>query len=68
MNEIEPITHFLALGAIILVAGFFAALFAGAALYKHTVERMDEEDPEYEPGEIDATYYPDDEDSVIFRQ
>ena len=64
MNEIEPITHYLALATIILAAGFMAVVTTGMALYGKTGQGRKE--PEYEDGEIDATYYPDDDDSVIF--
>lgn len=65
MNTVEPVTHFLALGVIILVSGFFALMVFGMACYKSGIE-TDESEFETEPGEIDATYYPDDEDHVIF--
>lgn len=65
MKEVEPLTHYLALGVIILVSGFFAVMSVGMALYGKEMEE-DFEEPEYEDGEIDATYYPNDEDSVIF--
>jgi len=63
MNHVDPITHLLALGIIILTAAFFAVMFCGMALSEKIEEEMD--DSELEPGEIDATYYPDD-DTVIF--
>jgi len=59
----NPITHLLALGTILIVAGFFAVMFAGMALFEKDVEESSE--PTYEPGEIDDTNDPDD-DSVIF--
>ena len=65
MNDIEPITHLLALGVIILVAGILAVAAVWMALYDE--DTADFEIEEMEPGEIDTTYYPDDEDSVIFR-
>ena len=78
MSEVEPITHLLALGVIILVSGFFAVMAFGMACAKQMYDDIDDDidddcatrnllDPE--PGEIDTTYYPDDdEDNVIFRR
>lgn len=70
MNSTDPLMHFLGLAAIILIVGFFAVITTGMALYKgsYEYEIEDAEDPEYEPGELDLTPYPEDEDSVIFRK
>jgi len=65
MNPVEPITHFLALGIIILVAGIAATAAVWMALYDE--EHPDFEIEEHEPGEIDLTYYPEEDDDVIFR-
>ena len=68
MNEVEPITHLLSLGVIMLVSGFFALKSFGIDCAKQMHEEIDDDcDPE--PGEVDTTYYPDDEeeDNVIFR-
>ena len=64
MNHVDPITHIMALGTIILVSGFFAVMFAGMALFGKLEEEMDA--PDFEPGEIDNTPYPEDEENVIF--
>lgn len=70
MNPADPLMHFLGLAAIMLVMAFMTVITTGMALYKGSYEYEVEEaeDPEYEPGELDLTPYPDDEDSVIFRK
>jgi len=43
----------------------FSVIFVGMALFEHHSNELDP--PNWESGEIDKTYYPDDEDNVIFR-
>jgi len=48
-----------------LLICLFAVIFVGMTLLEYHVDGLDSID--YDPGEIDDTYYPDDEDNVIFR-
>lgn len=64
MNKIDPITHVLTLGTILLVAAFFAVLFAGMALFEKIDGDIDT--CEFDPCEIDNTPYPLEDDELIF--
>ena len=67
MNKIIQILRFIAVGVIILVSAIVALILFPLALKDGLVENPDAWDYETEPGEIDITYYPDDdEDNVIF--
>ena len=58
---------FLAVGVIILVSAIVGLILFPLALKDGLVDNPDAWDYEPEPGEIDTTYYPDDdEDNVIF--
>lgn len=57
MNEVEPITHCLALGVIILVSAIFATLAFGMACCKTNIKDLDEWDWEPEQGDIDTANY-----------
>jgi len=43
----------------------FVVFFAGMVLFNYHASKF--ENGIFEEGEIDSTYYPDDEDNVIFR-
>ena len=57
-TQIELSTHLLSLAIVLVVAFFVAILFAYAALYERTA-KIEEQDPDPDPAEIDTTHYPD---------
>jgi len=57
-------TNLLIFLCFFLAICFFLVIFVGMAIFGHLASEFDNA---FEEGEIDATYYPDDEDNVIFR-
>ena len=67
LSQIDPSTHAIALGIVLIVAFLMSVIFAGCFLCIKVQRQQEREEPEPGPAEVDETYYPDEGEEALFR-